>query len=214
MKTLRGRSVLGLLLIVAGVLLLLQRLEILAIGDLIWSIVLAVGGLAFLLLFWANRQSWWMIIPGFALLGLAALIGIGEMAFEAADELGAAVFLAALGLAFWLTYAFQREHWWAIIPGGVLLTIASVVGLSTVLSGAGTGGIFFLGLGLTFGLLYLLPTTEGRMRWALIPAAVLVVLGLLLAAAFESALGLVWPIVLILLGLYLVGRFFWLRRAR
>ena len=40
-------------------------------------------------------------------------------------------------------------------------------------------GVFFLGLGLTFLLVYLLPKAEGRMKWALYPAGALLLVGLL-----------------------------------
>jgi hypothetical protein len=43
---------------------------------------------------------------------------------------------------------------------------------------AGTGGLFFLGMATTLGLVYLLPGPHGRMSWALIVAAVMLTLGM------------------------------------
>jgi len=71
-----------------------------------------------------------------------------------------------------------------------------------------TGGIFFIGLGLTFALVGLLPAPRGRMRWAFIPALVLLVMGLLIFAAAEQFINYLWPVALILVGLYLVFRTF------
>jgi len=70
------------------------------------------------------------------------------------------------------------------------------------------GGLFFLGLGVTFGLVYLLPTREGRMNWALIPAAVLLIFGALLIASEVQIIKYVGPAVLVLAGVYLVYRAF------
>jgi len=89
------------------------------------------------------------------------------------ETLGGVLFLAAIGLAFWVIYFTKRELWWAVIPGGAMFTLALVAGLESVFEGAEMGGVFFLGLGLTFVLLYFVPTPQGRMKWALIPAAVL-----------------------------------------
>jgi hypothetical protein len=100
------------------------------------------------------------------------------------------------------------ENWWAVIPGGVLLTLAIVAGLSENLEGIETGGVFFLGLGLTFALLALLPTGDGKLTWALIPAVVLFLMGLLITAAAAEFINYVWPAALILGGLYLLYRAF------
>ncbi len=203
------RTVGAILLIVVGILLLLQNLGILvSVVALIWSLIFGIGGLIFLYLFLANRTQWWAIIPGFALLGLAALIALDEFLPRVGDALGGTIFLGGIGLAFWVIYFLNREHWWAVIPGGVMFTVALVAGLDSVFGGAETGGVLFLGLGLTFGLLSLLPTPQGRMRWALIPAAVLLVMGLLITAATTGVLDFLFAAALILAGLYLLFRMF------
>ena len=161
----------------------------------------------FLYVFVANRDHWWAGMPGFTLLGLTAMIAWSQLAPESADAWGATFFLGGIALGFWAIYLGNRTHWWAIIPCGVMLTIGLLAGLSSVLTGfVGTGGILLLGLGLTFGLLSLLPTSKGRMRWPLIPAAVLVVMGLLIMLAFSPLINFVWPAVMILGGLYLLFR--------
>ncbi len=203
------RTVGAILLIVVGILLLLQNLGILVgIVALIWSLIFGAGGVVFLYVFLSDRTHWWAIIPGFGLLGLAALIALDQFWPRVGDVLGGTIFLGGIGLAFWVIYFLNREHWWAVIPGGVMFTIALVAGLDSVFEGAETGGVLFLGLGLTFGLLSLLPTPQGRMKWALIPAAVLLVMGLLITAATAGILEYLWPAALILVGLYLLFRMF------
>jgi len=74
--------------------------------------------------------------------------------------------------------------------------------------GGSSGGIFFLGLGITFALLALLPTSGGQMRWAWIPAGILGLMGILIIFAAENLINYIWPSALILAGILLVGRSF------
>ncbi len=214
MRRFEIRVVGGILLIAAGVLFLLQNLGVLAVGIYLWPLLFGAGGAVFLYVFLTNRANWWAVIPGFVLLSLAAVIALDQFAPQVEETWGGAIFLGGIGLAFWVVYFVKREHWWAIIPGGVLLTIALVAGLSSVLEDIEMGGVFFLGLGLTFALLSFLPTPEGRMKWALIPAAVLLVMGLLITAAATAVLNYLWPAVLILAGLYLIFRTFASRQGQ
>jgi hypothetical protein len=210
MKRLDVRAIGGILLIIVGILLLLQNLGVFeVIVALVWSLLFAAGGLIFLYMFLTERtRNWWAVIPGFALVGLAALILLDELFPRVGEALGGAIFLGGIGLAFWVIYFIKREHWWAVIPGGVMFTLALVTIVSYVLGGGWAGGAFFVGLGLTFGLLYFLPTPQGRMKWALILAAVLVVMGVLVTAATIGSLACLGGAVLILVGLYLLFRMF------
>lgn len=211
MKRLDVRAIGGILLIIVGILLLLQNLGVFeVIVALVWSLLFAAGGLIFLYMFLTERtRNWWAVIPGFALVGLAALILLDELFPRVGEALGGAIFLGGIGLAFWVIYLQKREQWWAVIPGGVLFTLALIAGLSSVFEGPAMGGVFFLGLGLTFGLLYFVPTPpQGRMKWALIPAAVLVVMGLLIMAITTRILDLLFAAALILIGLYFLVRVF------
>jgi hypothetical protein len=201
-----GRAIAGLLLLAIGVLLLLQNLGVPSVlSSVLLAIFFGLAGVAFLALFLTSADNWWAAIPGFALLSLGTLIGMQSVDPRLGSQWGGSLFLGGIGLGFWAVYAARRENWWAIIPGGVLLTLAVVAGEGR---GAGreVGGIFFLGLGLTFGLVYLLPNPAGRMSWALIPALVLLVLGISITAAAPEVFGGLWPLLLILAGLYLLYR--------
>lgn len=203
------RVVGGILLIVVGILSLLQNLGIVeGVVAVIWPLLFAAGGLVFLYMFLTNRANWWALIPAFALLGLAAQIALDQFLPAVAEPLGGVLFLGAIGLAFWVIYFTKRELWWAVIPGGVMLTLALVAGLESVFEGAEMGGVFFLGLGLTFVLLYFVPTPQGRMKWALIPAAVLLGMGVVITAAATGAFRYFAAAALILVGFYLLFRIF------
>jgi hypothetical protein len=130
------------------------------------------------------------------------LIGFGD----SLGALGAALFLAAIGLSFWVIYFVRRDFWWAIIPGGALITLAVIAGLADSLPELMSGGILFLGLAATFGLVYLLSEPQERKRWALIPAGILAVMGLMLMLSLGNLINYLWAIALILGGGFLVAR--------
>jgi hypothetical protein len=209
MKRLESRVLWGLLLIVGGILVLLESLGVLAVGDIVWPALMGSASLVFLLLFLrAPRTNWWAAIPGFVLLGLTGTIIIDDLIPGTQGDWGGAVFLGGIALGFWAVYLASPENWWAVIPGGVLLTLALIAGLSSVFEGLEMGGVFFFGMGLTFALLAILPTPEGRLTWAMIPAAALLLAGALVFAAAAQLINYLWPVLLILGGLYLLYRAF------
>ena len=200
-----GRILFALILIAMGVLALLNNFNMLPFSidnnQIFWTLAFGGVGLAFIAVFVTGiRQNWWAIIPGLTLLALGLLIGFP--AFW--NELGGSMFLGMIGLSFWLVFLTAPvERWWAIIPGGVLLTLTGVTLISTTrMDDMVGGGIFFLGLGLTFALVYLL----ARMRWALWPAGVLGFMGALLMAGAGNMASLVLPILLVGAGGILILR--------
>ena len=74
MKVLRSSVFWGVLMVVAGGLLLLEALDALAVGGLIWSALFGVAGVGFAYVFYRGRENWWAAIPAGALLGLAAFV--------------------------------------------------------------------------------------------------------------------------------------------
>ncbi len=202
------RLVWGVILIGIGVLLLLQTLNLFHfVWGLLWAVLFAAGGAAFLVTFLARRDNWWAVIPAFALMAIASLISLGILFPQVSGRLGGMLFLSVIGLSFWLVYARDRQQWWAIIPGGVLMTLALIAGISNILPGIETGSVFFGGLALTFLMVYLLPSPQGRMGWAMIPAAICFALTLLITiSSMASLFKFVWPVAAILGGVYLLYR--------
>jgi hypothetical protein len=207
MKKFQMSSVFGLLMIAAGILFLFQSLGYLeGAGGLFWALVFAAAGGIFLYVFFTNREQWWALIPGFTLIGLGGLIALETLAPRWSDPLGVVVFMSFIGLSFWGIYLNQRENWWAIIPGGVLVTIAAFLAVEAFIPGEGVVGIFFIGLGLTFVLVAYLPKPEGQMQWALIPAGILLFMGVIFLATAVSAWKFIGPGILVLIGVYLIVR--------
>ena len=114
--------------------------------------------------------------------------------------------LGGIGLSFLAIYLVERANWWALIPMGVMATLALVAGLDEAQVGIETGAIFFIGLGVTFGLVALSSGRQGDLRWAWLPAVVLLAMGVLLLATAQDLIRYAWPLALILVGGYLALR--------
>ena len=116
------------------------------------------------------------------------------------DDFGGMIVVGGIGLVFLIIFLINTENWWALIPAGSLFSIALAIGLSQLLTGLEIGGVFLIGLGLTFGVVAFVPTPQGRMRWALIPAGILIVVGFLVLVAASNLISYLWPLGLIALG--------------
>ncbi|QRN82371.1 hypothetical protein JR338_07975 [Chloroflexota bacterium] len=189
--------ILGALLIATGVIFLLNNFDIITLDwDFLMGPLFGLGGLIFLLVFIVNTDDWWALLPGMALISLGLIIFMGQSDFE--NGWVGALFLGMLSLSYLLVYFFHPVHWWAIIPSGALFTLAVVSLLPA--SGGLSGGIFFLGLALTFWLVYILPKPVGKLVWALFPAGILFVLGILFLLGSTSLIAYFWPAALLAVG--------------
>ncbi|MGQ9684004.1 MAG: hypothetical protein ACUVX9_15845 [Anaerolineae bacterium] len=171
-------------------------------------VCLALGFLGVYLV--QSKENWWALIPASAMAVLTLLVLLGEEA----GYLGGAVLFVGLGLAFVVLYSLEiagkRHNWWALIPAGALLSLALVVILSGMGAGDLAGSALFFGLGVTFGVLYLLRSPERPLDWAWIPSVAL----LAFAAFVLLASGGVWyaryilPVALIVIGVVLMLIYF------
>jgi hypothetical protein len=213
LKWLESRILWGSLLIIGGVLYLLENLGLVQFGGIFWAVLLLLGGLFFLSIFLANRMNWWALIPGLVLLSIGIVVAIDTFAPAFIEIWGGSIVLGGIGTSFLLIFLLNREMWWAIIPAGVLLSLAVIIGLSNYLPDTEIGGLFLIGLGLTFAVVAIIPTSQGQMLWAWIPAGVLVVIGLIITAASGDLIKYIWPVALILGGAALLFYTFRSRRA-
>ena len=199
MKRFDYRILIGAVLILGGVLMLLDKIGILqGATDYFWTGLFALAAAIFLYNFFSDRSRWWAAIPGFALAGMAASSLLDRWGW------GGLAFLGALGLGFWAIYFTRRDQWWAIIPGGVLITLGFTSVITDVSGVVDSGGVLFVGLGITFLLVALL----AKMQWAYIPAAVLLLFGFFVSffvgTPFNGILEYAWIGLLLIMGVVLV----------
>ncbi|HLF02643.1 MAG TPA: hypothetical protein VI547_11745 [Anaerolineales bacterium] len=192
----------GLALVGLGILYLLQNFGRLTLANYVWPIVFAAGGLAFLVGYFTSRAHWWPLIPGFTLLGLAAASGSEFLFPRLENEISGPLFLGGVSLGFWATYIFHRQNWWALIPGGVLMTLATVAAADEVYGSDRAGAVFFVGLAATFAIVFI----ATRQTWALFPAGGLLAFGLFILVGLERFIDYLWPAVLIFAGAFLLFR--------
>jgi hypothetical protein len=208
MKVLASRLFWGLLLMGGGLLLLLSNLGVIEINAPVWSVIFLVASIGFLSVFVTDRENWWALIPGMVFLALASITYLNFVYPDLGGLLSGVIILGSIGLSFLLIYLVNMDNWWAIIPMGVMFTIATVTGLSNLVSESDVGGIFFLGLGLTFLIVAVLPSHRGELKWAFIPGGILIGMGLLILAAWGGWINIIGPSVLIIFGLLLIYRSF------
>ena len=199
------RILLGVLLILAGGVFLLQQFLHIPIGSLFIALLFIAAGAVFLFMLLKNRERWWVVIPGFTLIGIGLLIGADRIFPGMDGGIGGMIFLGSIAVSFLVVYLLKPDQWWPIIPAGVLATLALVAGIQV--GGMAKGGIFFLGLGATFAVLGLLPVGK-KEKWPWIPAAILLVFGFLLLAGsgvlLHSIAGWVWALILIAVGAFFI----------
>ncbi len=120
----RDRTVLGLIFIGGGLLFLLDQVGIFGnLGNLVPLLI----GVIFLYAYFTTRPGYRVgfLIPGAIMTG----IGAGQLIENLpVPQLwtGGDLTVLTLGLGFCLIWVLERRHWWALIPGGILV----MVGLS------------------------------------------------------------------------------------
>lgn len=143
-------------------------------------------------------------VAGIVLIALGVLFLLGQWM-----DVGGEGVVAMIGLAFLAAYAFTR-HYGLLVPGGIMTGLG--VGIIYEERLQAEGAPVLLGLGLGFLAIFAMSRLRGRMPadwWPLIPGGILTAIGLLRAADQTGLLGAAgrwWPLVLILVGLYIIFR--------
>ncbi len=220
MKSANASIIAGIVLMMLGVLLMLDRVGVLNSGAIVAPLLFAAAGVLFLSVFVRRREHWWAAIPGSVFLGLAAVVTSAELTGSGAS---AGFLFLFMGAGFAAVSIRVPDNWWAIIPAGVMLTLAVIVALPPAFQGTPIAAVLFLGLAATFGVLTLIPvpssdpTGTGHLKWPLIPAGVLAVLGVIMAlqaSALLIPMDFAVPAVMIAAGIALVVYAFLARTGR
>lgn len=200
-----NRRIAGWLLLFAGAVALLGgRGTFGLLAEIAW-----VGGLAVVVV------VAWRVLARRGPLGLRIVVHAALTMTAAATTrvLSGPAFLGFAALAFWLVYLGEPGRrgriGWAIIPAGVLSTLATVAAVDALRPRWDSGSVFLLGMTATFTAIYLLPRERGGGRWALWPALAWGVLTVL--ANDPSGVFTRWwlPLVMIGVGVAVLG---WTRR--
>jgi hypothetical protein len=207
----------ALFLLGAGIFLLLKNLGVFRQwGEVVWGGLFAVVGLAFIIWFIVDRERYWRAIAGFTLLGIGAMILLRDGAKVNLGTWSGALVLFGVALGFWAVLLAHADNWWAVIPAGVLTVVGLLVGLGADLGDPVWLGALLVGLGLVFLLLYLVRFGQHDTRWAGVPAASLLLVGLVTwagtLAGSPEAVKKFWPAALIVVGLVLLVLFLLTRR--
>ena len=174
-------------------------------GNLIGALFLYAVALPFLVVYLTDRTRRWALIPALAIAFIGTIPLLSSVI--GGDWMGAAV-MFLFSAPFFFLYFRWKENWWALIPAGVFASIGVVVLLGMlvpqnqpVFEGI-LNGVLLLGVGLTFGALWLLRGSRPT-AWAKYPA-----IGLLVAAVLAFLFGgnsnLFWAIALLAAGIALV----------
>lgn len=176
-------------------------------GDLVGPGLLLGLGLAFIITYLLYKQYWWALIPGVILSGIGASVTVAALLPETSGNWVAFFILGAIGLAFLLVYLVDRHHWWALIPGGVMVSVGALVLTGEV-------AYMFLGMAATFALVALLAGKENW--WAWIPCGVLATMGMafLFFSTSAGAIGkFFFPALLIVFGVVAILQVIWPKKS-
>ncbi len=168
-------------------------------GNLIGALVLYSIALPFLLVYIMDHKRNWALIPCLALMVVGTIPLLGMFVFGAYFDIAVVVLMAVPFLA---VYLWSKKNWWALIPAGVFTSIALSFILSERLRIPFPSELFLAGLGLTFGILWLM-REQYSTDWAKFPALALFGVAVLVLFATNSS-DLVGPIVLLVTGVVLL----------
>ncbi len=192
----------GAVLVLFGVFFLMQNFNLLGgFGDFLGVVMFGGIGLLGVGYYFRRRRHWWILFPAFVFIGIAGSSFTDMIPFL--SPLSGGVFLFSLSLAFWLIFLQnQTRFWWAVIPGGILTSLAFIDVIEHFIWG-NTDSLVLLGIAATFGLLWLM-REKLNTDWAKWPALILLAI---VALNFIPLAGkILFPAVLIIIGMSLLWR--------
>jgi hypothetical protein len=127
--TKRSNWIVGGLLIALGAMFLLwQTIP----GDISVALAFIAGlsgvGVTFLAVYLNNREHWWALIPSYVMFAVAGIIFLAAILHV--GYFVAPYVMFAIALPFLYVFIHNREHWWALIPAGIMgsIGVAFLVG--------------------------------------------------------------------------------------
>jgi len=170
-------------------------------GEWIGSGLFFILAATFFLVYLSRRAKWAAIVAYVLfILGFMPL-----MALTSRPELSGVIFLFAIGLPFLYVYLKYPERWWALFPAGILLTLGVVTAV-VLIPGIPNeeydnrigNALFYAGGAATFAVAWL----RHHKRWAMVVTVLAAIMAV--ATALFGEIQQSWPIVIILVGAYLL----------
>jgi hypothetical protein len=107
---------------VIALLIVLVTLNVLRDEAIAFYVLTAIA-VPFLAIFWHDRAQRWALIPGYALLAIAVMIGLIGLGVLG-DRLVPAFVMLVIAIPFFVVFARDSKQWWALIPGGIMTAVA------------------------------------------------------------------------------------------
>jgi hypothetical protein len=196
------RKNIGVLFLIIGGLILLQNIKIFSgdVGSIVFILIYGILSIYMLLTYSRRKSQWWWLILGIFLLGLA-LSNLSEI-IPSLKSYSSVIAVFFAGISFLIIYLIDRLNWWALIPGSVITSLGVIRYLEVSAPEIQTNGIMFLGLGIAFLILFLVPIRNIRMNWPLIPAVILFAIGATLSLNQDlNLISFIGPALLLLGGI-------------
>lgn len=106
------------ILLSIALMLLLTSFNILS-GIMVAPFILYSISIPFLVIYFKNKEYWWSLIPAYTMITVGTMVGLIEFGILV-DMLIPAYIMAAISIPFFIVYYLNKEHWWALIPAGIL----------------------------------------------------------------------------------------------
>lgn len=176
-------------------------------SNLIGAIVLFGIGLPFLLVYLMDKTKCRALIP----FGVLTIVGMFPLLdLVVAGQIFDMLVIALLAVPFYVMYFWSKKNWWALIPAGVFTSVLLTLSVERLMpdnagfeTGTLMGAVMLMGIGLTFGLLWL-KRVEYKTDWALYPTLILLLLAMF-TVLFGNLNNLVGPVLMIAVGVAVVG---------
>jgi hypothetical protein len=202
MKPKSTSFLIGLFLILIGALFLLHTTGLFWLDEEITvSIVFFSAGLVFLIAYFFFKKPVWALIFGGIGVFIGSAIFINESRILPDEAIGIILFILA-GLIFLTGLRQGKKNWWVLIPGGFCFVLAAhiLIDMSWHIPNSYHSVVFFGGLGLIFGIIYLLRDKNYDLGWAKYPSIILFIvagISLLAVDVRDWFSRLVFPLILI-----------------
>ncbi len=190
----------GVMLFLAMVTLLVDNVG----GEWVGSLFLFLIALSFFIVYWSNRTRTWALLVAYIMFVLSIAPAMSAFGGDVPAYFGT-IFLLAVAVPFFVVYFRSSQNWWAIIPAGVMTTLAIVatLGIAGWIRDERTGGIsnaiLMAGLAVTFAVIWFRHAKD----WAKVVAIILALIAVA-SIFFASYAEIFWPVAIILAGGYLL----------